>query len=59
MEANTIISEVEEDDFVACTLEGRMESNDEKESNMPKTPSQKRSHDRWKEDDEKLTTLKT
>ncbi len=46
VEANTIISEVEKDDSIACVDEGRIELDDEEESNVPKTLSLKRCHDK-------------
>jgi hypothetical protein len=46
VEANTITSEVEEDDSTTCVNEGRIELNDEEESNVPKTLSLKRCHDK-------------
>jgi hypothetical protein len=46
MEANTITSEVEEDDSTTFINEGRTKSNDEEESTMPKTLSLEKCHNR-------------
>jgi hypothetical protein len=53
VEANTIISEVEEDDFVVCVDERRTKLDDEEESTMPKTPRPKRCQRRQRTDDTK------